>query len=99
MPESVRRPTPLDPGKPRDADAKVDLVYFARNLAHWCDPATGLPRSWRHFVIGTTALAQLDERSKLAMYDAAVMAQTTEADKRRSWIDDVKRAAGLTTGL
>lgn len=96
MPETIRRPVPLDPGTPHEADAKLDAVYFARELPQWCGP-DGLPRSWRHYAIGIVALSQLDERRKLATFDATLMAQAVDADSRRKWLDDVRRAAGLIT--
>lgn len=93
MPDEVRR-TVINDGTPRPAsDARFDLVYFAQGLPHWCG-VDGLPLSWGHYVIGVYALGQLDERRKIAMFDAMTMAQAIDENVRRTWIESVRHAAG-----
>jgi hypothetical protein len=69
-------------GEKRKADV-LDLldtsIELADKLAIFCDPKTGQPKSWYHYVYGIAYLRRASARESLQMFGAVLAAG---ADKR-----------------
>ena len=61
------------------------------------DPATGQPRTWRHFIYGLRVMGLLQARESLVMAGAAKVPHMDKADQE-SWYAEQRRAAGWADG-
>lgn len=65
---------------------------FVQAFPAWCN-ASGVPLSWRHYVIGTRALGRLRARDRLDMMRAVSAAHAKE-DEYAAWQEQTAREAG-----
>lgn len=66
------------------------MAEFADRLPGWCDRATGLPLSWRHFVYGQRYLGRAFMREQLQHADAARIAHHASGEEYTTWLRDGK---------
>jgi hypothetical protein len=77
----------------------VDVLETALELAvkmpGLCDPVTGLPKSWYHYVYGVGHLRRSEARDALRMFGAARAAQV-DKEHQQEWIDEQTDKARFT---
>lgn len=72
-------------------DQAVELAHW---LPAWCDPTTGMPRSWRHYMHGVASLERLKARESLRMFGASSASWAKKEDAEK-WLDEQRDYAGF----
>jgi hypothetical protein len=69
------------------------VVAVARYVPAYCDPRTGLPRTWAHYINALRYVRMWEARQRIDRMHEALVAQAKPED-RAKWEDDLKEATG-----
>ena len=89
-------PTPDAKYRPYDAmDFLLTYLLTVGHLPGWTVPP-GLPASWRHYCFVRDYLTRRTATAQIEHFMAYVMPQVTDADVRKSYLEDLHRRTGQT---